>query len=584
SGSSLFIDDKIVFSSSQERYSRIKSDESYPVNSIEDGLKSCNINSADLDNVIIAGNNISLIPVLLRIFSSFSVEDHLRTMTEYWYPSLVKNESVNILDLFEEKISKNQYPFNSSIFKEFDLTKISYPMNPENEQYIINLYKKSISEHLEIDQSIIRNIDHHTCHAAYAFYGSPIRDDNTVILTADGWGDDLSASISIYDKEHDKINRVKEYNHKIFQLARIYRYTTLFLRMKPNEHEYKVMGLASYYDGNKIAEVEKVFESIQTLNDLDFKFNSNIKDIYNYLVESLQSFRFDHISAGLQSFTEKLLTKWTKNILKYYNSDKLVFSGGLSMNVKANMKISQLDEVKKFFVCGGGGDESLAMGACYSHAESQNLKISPLQNLYLGTDASYKKSELTQQSKYRVLNYESPTQIVDRLLDGKIIATCFGRAEMGPRALGNRSILADPRNTNNIDKINQKIKNRDFWMPFAPIILHEYKDKLILNPKKLDSPFMTIGFETIEGKEKIPAAIHRHDGTARPEILKKEVNSKLWHVINGFYDVTGIPALLNTSFNLHGEPLVNSLDDAFHVFDNSGLDALWLEKHIIEKI
>ena len=584
SGSSLFVNDKIIFSSSEERYSRKKSDESYPIHSINDGLKQCEINPNDLDKVVIAGTNISLVPIILRIYSSFSVEDNLRSMKEYWHPLLVNNKSVNMLELFKDKISKEQYPFTSPIFSEFELSKLFYPPNPENEKKVADMLKKAISEHLKIDQSIIENTDHHTCHAAYAFYGSPIRDDNTIIITADAWGDDLSGSISVYDREHNKINRLKEYDHKSFQLARIYRYVTLYLRMQPNEHEYKVMGLASYYDGEKIREVEKVFESMQTLDNLDFKFNSQIKDIYNYLEENLQNFRFDHIAAGIQSFTEKLMTNWVKNILKFYDSDTLVFSGGLSMNVKANMKISHLDELTKFFVCGGGGDESIAMGACYSYAESKNCDIVPLENLYLGSDLHYNESDLTPDSKsFNISKYENPKQIVDKLLDGKIIATCFGRAEMGPRSLGNRSIIADPRKISNVEKINHKIKNRDFWMPFAPVVLYDFQDKIIQNPKNLDSPFMTIGFDTINGKELMPAAVHRSDGTARPEILKKETNPQLWNVIKEFYDETGIPALLNTSFNLHGEPLVNSLTDAFHVFENSGLDTLWLSNHIVDK-
>ena len=154
---------------------------------------------------------------------------------------------------------------------------------------------------------------------------------------------------------------------------------------------------------------------------------------------------------------------------------------------------------------------------------------------------------------------------------------------MGQRSLGNRSILADPRDRYNIEKINRMIKSRDFWMPFAPIILEEYQDEIIINPKKFYSPFMTIAFETKEGKKKIPAAVHQYDGTARPQILKKEVNPELWDLIKKFYNKTGIPALLNTSFNLHGEPIVRTIEDAEHVFSNSGLEVLWLDRHIVEK-
>ena len=120
-------------------------------------------------------------------------------------------------------------------------------------------------------------------------------------------------------------------------------------------------------------------------------------------------------------------------------------------------------------------------------------------------------------------------------------------------------------------------------MPFSPIVLDDYQEELIKNPKKLESPHMTIAFETKEGENKIPAAIHQADKTARPQLLMKEVNPELWELIKRFYDETGIPSLLNTSFNLHGEPIVNDINDALHVFENSKLDALWLNRHIIEK-
>ncbi|MEM3159497.1 MAG: carbamoyltransferase C-terminal domain-containing protein [Nitrososphaera sp.] len=584
SGSAVFSGNKIVFSSSEERYSRRKSDEAYPYSSINDALKNCGISPKDLDKVVIAGKGITLMPVLLRTFSSFSVADHLAAMEKYWYPKLVKNRDVNILKLFANKVHIDQFPFNEPKITQIDFKKIKYPITAEDEKKISRFYKRAISAHLGIAESKIVHLDHHSCHAAYAFYGSPIRDDRTMVLTADAWGDDLSGSISVFDKEKNAIKRVKAYHHKDFQLARIYRYTTLFLRMLPNEHEYKVMGLAPYYQGSKVAEVEKVFDSMQTIDGLKFKFNPQIRDIYHYLAENLQQFRFDHIAAGLQSFTEKILTTWVKNAMRHHGCKSLVFSGGVSMNVKANMKIGQLEEVDRFFVCGGGADESLSMGACYLYAQQNGVSPSPLSDLYLGPECRYSEGDLDQVSKrYSVAPFTSTDQIVDRLLEGKIVATCLGRMEMGPRALCNRSILADPRQQQNIEKINRKIKNRDFWMPFAPVVLEEYQDMVIRNDKKFESPYMTIAFDSIDGKQKMPAAVHMYDGTARPLILKKETNPIIWETVKKFYDRTGVPALVNTSFNLHGEPLVNTFADAMHVFDNSGLDTLWLDRHVIDK-
>ena len=584
SGCSIIIDNEIKFATSEERFSRIKSDESYPKRAIEEALKFCKINPDELDKVLIAANRVPFIPPLLRIYSKFSLKDHLKLMEEYWYPKLIKNEPVKMIDLFRDRIDTNRFPFDQPFVKDLDFEKIEQiQYNKDNDKNISNFFKKTISKHLEIEQEKIIHVEHDTCHGSYGFYGSPIRENNTLIITGDAWGDDTSGTIAIYDSKDNEIKRVKEYDHKDFQLARIYRYTTLLLRMIPNEHEYKVMGLAPYYNGKMIQEVEKVYDKMLKINGLDFEFNSEIKDIYQYLKENLNEFRFDHIAAGIQLFSEKILVEWFTNALKEYNSNSIVFSGGVSLNIKANLMISKIENLKKFFVCGGGGDETLPIGACYHYAEQQKIKPKPLESLYLGTNAEYTDNEIKIFDDYKVNKFENIEQVIDLVLENKILATCRGRAEMGPRSLGNRSILADPRETSNIQKINTAIKNRDFWMPFSPIVLSEYQSELIYNPKKLESPHMTIAFETVDGERKIPAAIHQADKTARPQLLKKEVNPQLWELIKGFYDKTGVPSLLNTSFNLHGEPIVNNIHDALHVFENSKLDVLWLDRHIIQK-
>ena len=283
-------------------------------------------------------------------------------------------------------------------------------------------------------------------------------------------------------------------------------------------------------------------------------------------------------------FTENILTKWISAAISEFNESSIVFSGGISMNIKANQKISQIPGISKFFVSGGGTDLSLAIGACYLETEMSGSSPEYLSTMYLGPIEEYPNGIIEKLShKYKISKFDNIQKILDRILEGKIVATCLGRAEFGPRALGNRSILADPRKRENIEIINTKIKNRDFWMPFAPIVLSEYQDKIISNTKKIECPHMTIGFDTVNGREKIPAAIHSADSTVRPMILKQDYNPKIWELVNLFYKKTGIPVLLNTSFNLHGEPLVESVTDAFSVFERSDLDVLWLDHHIVEK-
>ena len=583
SGCAVLIDNKIIFSASEERYSRIKSDSSFPKNSINDALSFSGLKGADFDKVIICGNKISLLAPLMNEYSTFSVDDQIRAMEEYWYPNLVLGKNKSFVEVFKDKINLEQFPFNTEIGKNFDIFKLHNPYTEEDGRNVSDFFKQIIASFLEIEKEKIIHMEHDWCHAAYAFYGSPIRDNNTLIVTADAWGDDLSGTLSMYSKEKGCIERIKEYNHNDFQLARIYRYTTLVLNMLANEHEYKVMGLASYYNGPMIEKVEKVFDKMLQNDGLEFIFNKNIKDIYDYLKNNLKNFRFDHIAAGLQSFTEKILVNWFSSAVSKYNSTSVVFSGGISMNVKANMKISQIPKIEKFFVCGAGTDETLPIGACYHSAEMNGIKPEPLDTLYLGSNTTYDKKDISSLDKFAITKFNSEEQILEKILENKIVAICRGRMEMGQRALGNRSIIADPRIRSNVEKINNSIKKRDFWMPFAPIILEEYQDLLIENPKKIDSPFMTIAFETKDGKNKFPAAVHQADGTARAQLLRKEQNPVLWNLIFKFYEKTGVPALLNTSFNLHGEPIVRTIQDAIRVFDKSELEVLWFDEHIIEK-
>jgi len=584
SGCALLIDNEIVFSTSEERYSRIKSDASFPMQSISHALKFAKIEGNDLDQVIICGNMLSLIPSLTNEYSTLDVDRQLKLMKDYWYPTLVEKKSISFLELIKDKINLEQYPFNTEFAKDFDYFTLENPYTDEDAKRVSKFFKNVLANMLKIEQSKIIHMEHDWCHAAYAFYGSPIRDDNTLIVTADAWGDDLSASISVFDKEKNQLKRIKEYSHKDFQLARIYRYTTLYLRMLSNEHEYKVMGLASYYTGSKREEVEKIFDKMLTLDGIEFHFNDEINDIFNFLENNLNTFRFDHIASGLQKFTEKILVNWFTNLINEYGNTSVVFSGGISMNVKANMLISNIPKIQNFFVCGAGTDETLPIGACYHYAELHGIEPLPLETMYLGENAEYDENELGNIKNFKITKYTNTDQILSHILNNKIIAICRGRMEMGQRALGNRSIIADPRNIENIQKINHSIKMRDFWMPFAPVVLFEKQDVLLDNPKKIDSPFMTITFNTICGRNKIPVAIHQSDQTARAQILRKNQNSELWDLINKFYKKTGVPALVNTSFNLHGKPIVNNIQDALHVFENSGLDVLWLENHIIEKI
>ncbi len=596
SGCALMIDGEIVFSSSEERFTRIKSDSLFPKRSIKAALEYGKIKANELDKILICSTEVTLYASLVNLYSSLNVKDQLRMMKLYWEPKLIENKKRSFLYFLKDKIQFNRYPFNSKQAKIFPFLRKNFkhkidqndqkkPFQSSKDAKIVsNFFKSIICDYLKVDQKIIKHVDHHTCHAAYAFFGSPIRHPNSLVFTADAFGDYLSGTISKYVKKKNILKRVKSYSHTQFQLARIYRFVTIYLRMLGDTHEYKVMGLAPYYDGFRYKEVEKVFERMQKVRGVNLVFNRNIKNIFYYLEKELFSYRFDYIATALQNFTEKILVKWFQNSLSKFGGSHITFSGGQSMNVKANYQISKIKKIKKIFVCGSGTDDTLPIGACYDYASKNKKKTIPLKNMYLGINADYKIKDLKKFSKYKITKVTNLKQVLNCLIKHQIIAVCRNRAEMGQRALGNRSILADPRFAQNIHKINNAIKQRDFWMPFAPVILNEYQKKLIKNPKNIDSPFMTFAFETTPFAHKnLIAAIHQADKTARAQILSKKHNKDLWKLIYLFYKKTGVPGLLNTSFNLHGYPIVNTIFDAKNVFEKSDLTALWLNNHIIEK-
>ena len=362
--------------------------------------------------------------------------------------------------------------------------------------------------------------------------------------------------------------------------------------MKPAEHEYKVMGMAPYAKEKYYLDVLKVFKRLIKVKGISFSWNYKPKNIYQYLKNELEGYRFDNIAGALQEYTEEILTKWIKNSIKKFQINRIVFSGGVSMNIKANMKIHEMEEVKEFFVSGSGGDESLPVGAVYEYNSTKNKNLSKnLQNMmmspYLGKSYNHeeilswiKKKNL--KNKYKVLDNLTYKKISKFLAEGKVIGRISGRMEFGARSLGNRAILADPRNKTIVEIINKKIKNRDFWMPFAPSIIEDDFNKYVINPKNIFSPYMTIGFHsTAVARNHLVAALHPSDSTLRPQLVTKEINTDYYQLIKAFKDRTGVGGLLNTSFNLHGEPIVMSPDDALHVFENSGIDAVLFNDQIM---
>ena len=293
-----------------------------------------------------------------------------------------------------------------------------------------------------------------------------------------------------------------------------------------------------------------------------------MQDHFFYFRDRLRTFRFDGIAGGLQDFVEARLSEWFRNIHEETGARHFAFGGGVANNVKSNLAISELEFVDSLFVPPGPGDDGLPVGAAFCAyydllgPEAASRDIAVPGNAYWGTTVDDKA--LADFDEHPILRerYEkhpdvSSSQLAEILRNGDIIALCFGQMEFGARALGHRSLIADPSNIAAMRRLNDLIKKRDFWMPFTPSILSERFDDYMIVPPNIDATYMTIGFEsTALGREHLRAAIHPYDHTVRPQRVTQSVCPIYYSIIKEFERLTGIGAVLNTSLNIHEKPIV----------------------------
>jgi len=437
--------------------------------------------------------------------------------------------------------------------------------------------------------------EHHMAHAASSYFVSPF--DEAAILTVDGVGEWATASCG-----YAKGNKITLTHEMRFpnSLGLLYSAITSFLGFKVNNDEYKVMGMAPYgqpefYDLFLKELVNLKPDGSLGLNLKYFLFQygrkmfntKRFKELFGVpprISESKISQKYFNIAASLQKVTETVILKMAEYLYNETRIRNLCLAGGVALNSVANGRLLKEGPFNNIFIQPAAGDAGGAVGAAYAvyHQYSGRADRHPLKNLYLGPSysmdnirAAIEKEKL----QHKELSDMDLMQTVAGLLDdGKVIGWFQGRMEFGPRALGNRSILADPRNAGMKDILNNKVKFRESFRPFAPVVTEKNASQYF----EIDqpSPYMLL---TVPVKsDRIPAVTHV-DRSARVQTLEKDTNPRLYALIREFEKLTGVPVLLNTSLNIKGEPIAMTPSDALNCFQNSGMDGLVLENFLLLK-
>jgi len=572
------VNGRLVAAIAEERFTRRKNEHGYPRFAVAACLKLSGVAASELDRIAVATKDLPPAYFAVRRDSDFTIKDFWREQTEYWYPVLYENKKLSYQEVFKDKIKLENFVYDKSFLKD---EKDIVGMREARRAYIAENLKISSSDRIVFK-------DHHASHAYYGVLAAPKASGRRLIFTADGFGDGANATIWISDGP----GRLKEvFRTDQCHIGRMYRYATLLLGMKPAEHEFKVMGLAPYANPDYCQRAYEVYAETLQVDGLDFKYKVQPHDNFFHFKERLQSERFDAIAYGIQRRTEELLLEWVINGIAQTGIREVIFSGGVAQNIKANKRIWESDCVDSLFVPPGPHDESLSIGAAFMESvESGQLADAKngFTSAYLGIeydDAEIAKHLKYYQTKSNFLFREAcPDDVAEILARGEVVGCFQGRMEFGARALGNRSIVADPRHPRVIQLINDQVKLRDFWMPFAPSVLAEREHDYLVNPKKIDARYMTMAFESTEqGKASISAALHPYDKTGRPNVVHATQNPKYHALISAFEKKTGVGALLNTSFNLHGEPVVEKPEDALSTFERSGLSHMFVGGFLVSK-
>lgn len=576
----LLEDGKLIAAAEEERFTRIKHDFDFPGNAIDFCLEYAGISGRDLNYVVFYEKPFHKFErILMTTFQSF--------------------------------------PKSWNVFREAMITWLSDKL----------WVKNTIKEKTGIEYNKILFGEHHLSHAASAFYPSPF--EEAAILTVDGVGEWTTASMGIGKGTDIRLLKEIRFPHS---LGLLYSAFTAFLGFKVNEGEYKVMGMAPY---GKPRYVDKIYDNLIKVADdgsfwinMDYfsyhysdkkTFNSKFEDLFgkprvpemhfftsntrfpsyfgekpsNYSELCRENEHYADVAASIQRVTEEVLLRLVNSLHKETGLRKLCIAGGVALNSVANGRILRETPFEELFIQPSAGDGGGALGAALHayHGLLGKPRTFVLEHAYWGKE--YSENEIKEFLDSNNISYEYFSddeklldRLVDDLVDGKVVGWFQGRFEWGPRALGNRSILADPRSEEMKDLVNVKIKFREPFRPFAPVILEEnienffhYGDKAA---KQFPARYMLLVLPLKENKAETINAVN-HMGTGRLQTIREEWNPRYYRIVKKFGEATGVAVLLNTSFNLRGEPIVASPANAFNTFSKSGIDVLVLENFMIRK-
>ena len=551
----LTIEGKLIAACEEERYNKEKHTRAFPHNAILDCLKKANMTINDVEEIAITYDPI------------FGIREN------YLKSALEDEKRIEFL------------------IKDFERIKQFYNIK----QIICQKtgFKGKISYHL-----------HHLCHMASSYYVSGF--DEALLLSHDGMGE-IDCSILGAGKDGE-ISILHKGNRYPNSLGLFYSAITHYLGWKHHSDEGIVMGLAPYGDDSrKIKNSNKTYkeifqEIIYEVGDYDFEIDRSWISYYHVRDKWISDKFVDtfgpkrepnepvtenhkNIAAALQNRIETIVLNQLKKAKKQYGYDKLCLAGGVALNCSLNGKIIQSELFNEIFVQPASGDDGAAIGACFLSSKRLLGKLKPQKwhNFYLGS--SYTSSEIEDDIKKNKTKYSKPSNIYktvsDELAEKKIVAWFQDGAEFGPRALGNRSILTSPYPEDMKDYLNSRVKFREEFRPFAPAILNEHvQDYFFIRQQ---SPHMLItAFVKEDKKKEIPAVIHV-DNSARVQTVTKENNPKFRKLLEAFYSKTKCPVLLNTSFNIKGQPIVNSPDDAIKCFLSTNIDVLAIGDYFLTK-